>query len=117
MSVVPNFVEIIRGPMRWQLDRFGTDADYTLHDGSTAVLRVYVRRVRAEDLFAGAMQQDIAAIVAADQFRAAFPSRFTPARLDRIRTPEGRSYVVEEHGGSPQINPVFFKMLVRGGQQ
>jgi hypothetical protein len=109
MSVDMNFVDFIGNQMRAILKRFGRDCPYTLNDGVTsATLRVWVRGVRADDLFA---------VIDAQQFKAMFPARSSPARLDRLRTTDGRSYTVEEHRGSPQNEPVFFKALIRGGQQ
>jgi hypothetical protein len=112
-----NFVDAIRDHQTWIVRAFGKDATYKLHEGATATLRVVIRRVRADDLFASAMQQDVAAVFNAADFIAAFPSRKTPARLDRIVNPNGRSYTIEEVGGAQEIEPVHFKCLVRGGQQ
>jgi hypothetical protein len=112
-----NFVDFIAGQERWVFHRFGKDATYTLHTGETATIRCYIRRVRAQDLFAAAYQQGVAAVMDAAQFKAAFPARTQPQRFDRIRTPDGRSYTIEENGGAPQIDPVFFKVALIGGQQ
>jgi hypothetical protein len=112
-----NFSDFIAGMERWNLRRQGKDATYTLHDGTTATLRIFIRRQRADDLFAAAFQQDVIGVFNANEFVAAFPARITPARFDRVVTPDGRTYSVEESGGAPIINPTFFKVLLRGGQQ
>jgi hypothetical protein len=103
--------------MRWALARYGRPQTYTVLNGPQAELTAYVRGVRAEDLFAGANQQDVAAVIDAQAFRAAFPTRAYPQRLDRLRV-DGASWAVEEWRGSPNDGqPVFFKLLLRGGRQ
>jgi hypothetical protein len=111
-------VDLIAGSMRWSLGFFGRPQQYLLNDGATtASLTMWLRGVREADLFAGAMQQDQAAVLDALQFRTAFPGRVSPQRLDRIRV-AGISFAVEEWRGSPNDDaPVFFKLLLRGGSQ
>ena len=111
-------VDQIAGPMRWTLKMFGRPQQYALNDNATtATLRAYIRGVREADLFAGAQQQDQAAVLDASQFRAAFPTRSSPQRLDRLRVASA-SYTVEAWRGSPDDDaPVFFKLLLRGGSQ
>ena len=72
--------------------------------------------MRAQDVFAAAMQQDQLSVINAGAFAVAFAPRATPARLDRV-TIGGRNWTVEEWRGSPMIAPVFFKLLLRGGSQ
>jgi hypothetical protein len=118
MNVTMNLVDAITGVLRMQVKMLGRDVDYTLNDGTAGVLRAWVRGVRAEDLFAGAVQQDMAGVVNADEFVARFPARIWPARFDRLRTRNGRTYSVEEIRGAPNDEkPVFFKLLLRGGSQ
>lgn len=113
-----NLVDAMASVLRMQVKTLGRDVDYTLNDGATGVVRAYVRGVCAEDLFAGAVQQDVAAVINSEQFIAQFPARLMPARLDRLRVRNGRSYAVEEVRGAPNDEqPVFFKLLLRGGQQ
>lgn len=111
-------VDQIGGAMRWALAMFGRPQQYALNDNSATVqLVAWVRGVRSDDLFAGAMQQDIAAVINAEAFRAAFSPRVTPQRYDRLRI-GGRSWSVEEWRGSPNDDaPVFYKLLLRGGSQ
>jgi hypothetical protein len=111
-------VDRIAAPLRWALMMFGRSQHYALNDNSATVqLVVYVRGVRADDLFANAQQQDIAAVINAAAFRAAFAPRATPQRYDRLRI-SGRSWSVEEWRGSPNDDePVFYKLLLRGGSQ
>lgn len=118
MSVSLNLVDAIAASMRWTLARFGRDQTYALHGGGEATLRAYVRGVREDDLFAAAMQQDVAGVIDAAAFKAAFPARNYPQRFDRLRLGDGRSFAVEEWRGAPNdTQPVFFKLLLRGGQQ
>lgn len=112
-----NFVDAIAGYTRWAFARFAKDCTYSLLDGTSATVRCFIRRSRRDDLFAAAAQQDVEAVIDAVQFKAAFPTRLQPARFDRIRTPDGRSYAVESDGGAPQVDPVFFKVALRGGSQ
>ena len=111
-------VDLIATPLRWGLAMFGRPQQYALNDNSATVqLVAWVRGVRSDDLFAGAMQQDMAAVINAAAFRAAFSPRATPQRYDRIRI-AGRSWSVEEWRGSPNDDePVFYKLLLRGGSQ
>ena len=114
MSVL---VEAGRGPWRWLFQRVANPALYQpLNEQSYAVL-VFIRGVRSDDLFASAMQQDVAGIMDATAFAATFPARPRPARYDRLRTAT-TSFTVEEWRGSPNDDsPVFFKCLLRGGSQ
>ena len=114
-----NLVDVITGKERWALAMFGSPVDYVLNDGGhpTATLQAYTRGIRADDLFAGATQQDQAAVIDAAAFRAAFPSRALPQRFDRLRIGP-ISWAVEEWRGAPNnASPVFFKLLLRGGTQ
>jgi len=79
-------------------------------------VRGFARGVREDDLFAEAMQQDITVIIDAPAFVAEMGAD-TPRKLDRVRLPSG-TYAVEVWRASPASGvPVFFKLLVRGGQQ
>ena len=63
------------------------------------------------------MQQDVAAVIDAAAFRAAFPTRRAPQRFDRLFIDQ-KSWAVEQWRGSPNdAQPVFFKLLLRGGSQ
>ena len=66
------------------------------------------------DMIAGAQQQDRIAVIDAAVFAAKFPARPSPQRLDKM-TIKNRTYTVEEWRGSPADEPVFFKVLLRGG--
>lgn len=115
MSVL---VDLGRAPWLWLFKRTANPAQYQPQGaaGSTQLL-AFIRGVRAEDLFGAAMQQDVAAIIDAAEFAAAFPASPKPRRYDRLRTPT-MSYAVEEWRGSPNDDqPVFFKLLLRGGMQ
>jgi hypothetical protein len=113
-----NLVDTLAASMRWALGMFGRPLVYQQQGGPNAILTVYMRGVRADDLFAGAMQQDVAAVVDAAAFRAAFSLRLNPARFDRLRLDDGTTFAVEAWRGSPSDDaPVFFKLLLRGGQQ
>ena len=102
---------------RWLFKRTANQAQYQQQGGAPATLLAFIRGVRADDLFAAAMQQDQAVVIDAAEFATLFPARPKPARYDRVRTPT-MSYAVEEWRGSPNDDePVFFKLLVRGGQQ
>ena len=112
-----NLIAAIAPILRRGLGGFTGPVTYTLHEGASATLRIFIRRQGVDDLFASAMQQDVVGVFNANEFVAAFPTRITPARFDRVITPDGRSYSVEENGGAVIIDPTFFKVLLRGGQQ
>lgn len=111
-----NVVDAAAPIWRSQLAMFARPAAY--QQGATSqTLNAFIRGVRSDDLFAGAMQQDVAAVVDAKAFAAAFPVNPVPGRFDRLRV-GATSYSVEEWRGSPNdAAPVFFKLLLRGGQQ
>jgi hypothetical protein len=111
-----NYVDsVLVKPLRWTLQMFGRPADYTAQGGASGSLVAYVRGVRAQDLFASAVQADLAAVVDAGEFAAKIGP--TPRRFDRLRT-MSLTYSVEQWRGSPtDDDPVFFKLLLRGGQQ
>jgi hypothetical protein len=112
-----NLVDTIRGAIVSVVRSHGRDSLYRLHSGESATLTSYLRGIRADDLFAGAMQQDMAGVVDATAFAVAFAPRGTPARLDRL-TVNGRTWSVEEWRGAPNdAAPVVFKLLLRGGSQ
>lgn len=112
-----NLVDRIAASMRWALGLYGRPQLYTVLNGPQAELTAYVRGVRSEDLFAGANQQDVAAVIDAQAFRNAFPTRRGPQRLDRLQI-DGVAWAVEEWRGAPNdAQPVFFKLLLRGGRQ
>jgi hypothetical protein len=117
MALMMNLVDAIAATQHALLKAQGKDAQYTPHDGAAVTVRAYIRGVRAQDLFASAVQQDVAAILDAKEFLTKLPTRTSPARFDRLRTVQGRTYSIEEWRGSPENNPVFFKLLLRGGQQ
>lgn len=79
-------------------------------------LAMFVRGLRSDDLFAGALQQDKVAVIDTLIFAAAFGAT-TPKKYDRIVI-AGSSYSVQEWRGSPDDGvPVFWKLLIRGGTQ
>ncbi len=112
-----NLVDATAKPLRFAFTLFARPATYVPSSGASASLLAFIRGVRSDDLFASAMQQDVAAVVDAAQFAALFPARPIPARYDRLRTAT-MSYAVEEWRGSPNDDaPTFFKLLLRGGSQ
>lgn len=99
------------------LRRFGRQLEYQVNGGAAATVWAYVRGVREDDLFAAAIQQDVAAVVDAAEFKTLFGSVAVPRRFDRLRLPD-RSFTVEEWRGAPNdATPVFYKLLLRGGSQ
>ena len=115
MSVL---VDAGRASWRWLHRQTANPADYSQQGAAGVQLLAFIRGVRSDDLFASAMQQDVVAVLDAADFAALFPAHPTPARYDRLRTPRGITYSVEEWRGSPNDDePVFFKCLIRGGQQ
>jgi len=111
-------VETGRGPWRWLFKQTANPAQYSQQGGAGVQLLAFIRGVRSDDLFAAAIQQDVAGVIDALDFAQLFPTHPTPARYDRLRTMGGTSYSVEEWRGSPNDDtPVFFKLLLRGGQQ
>jgi hypothetical protein len=112
-----NLVDATAPALRFAFSLFARPATYVPGAGASAALLAFIRGVRSDDLFASAMQQDVAAVVDAAQFKATFPARPIPARYDRLRTATA-SYAVEEWRGSPNDDaPTFFKLLLRGGSQ
>jgi hypothetical protein len=103
-------------PLRFVLKLYGRQVSYTAQSGVGGSIVAYIRGVRAEDLFASAIQADLAGVVDAGEFVTKIgPS---PRRFDRLRTEAGLTYSVEEWRGAPvEADPVFFKLLLRGGQQ
>jgi hypothetical protein len=84
--------------------------------GIDATIPAFLRGLRSEDTFASAMQQDSVLIMDAQAF-GQLVGQPTPRRYDRAIV-GAQSFAVEEWRGSPNdIQPVFFKLLVRGGQQ
>jgi len=115
---MPNLVDSIRGTQQQFFKMFARPATYRLNPtGETSSIPMFLRGLREDDLFAGAMQQDQVAVLDANVWLGAFPSRQTPARLDRVTSPKG-TYAVEQWRGAPNDGePVFFKLLLRGGSQ
>jgi hypothetical protein len=112
-----NLVDSTAPALRYGFTLFARPASYAPSGGASATLLAFIRGVRSDDLFASAVQQDVAAVVDAAQFKALFPARPIPARYDRLRTAT-MSYAVEEWRGAPNDDaPVFFKLLLRGGTQ
>jgi hypothetical protein len=112
-----NLVDATAGPLRFAFALFARPATYAPNTGPSASLLAFIRGVRSDDLFASAVQQDVAAVINAAEFAALFPARPIPARYDRLRTAT-MSYAVEEWRGSPNDDaPTFFKLLLRGGSQ
>ena len=115
MNIVDSSAKAYRGFFRaWS--RLVT---YRLHSGEEKQIMVYIRGLKEDDVFAGAMQQDQLGEIDAAEFVAAFPSRFQPQRFDRVITiANNQSYAVEAFRGAPNDGvPIFFKLQLRGGQQ
>lgn len=111
-----NVVDLMRPSLRWLHSAFARPQTYVPQGGAAVTLAAWIRGVRDEDLFAGAIQQDLAAVIDAESFTAA-TGRSHPARYDRLRF-GGQSFAVEAWRGSPNDDaPVFFKLLLRGGGQ
>lgn len=112
-----NVVDLGAPLWRYHLKLTSRAVTYTQTGAPAVQLAAFVRGVRSDDLFAGAMQQDIACVIDAADFAAAFPLHPTPGRYDRLRI-GSTSYSVEEWRGSPNDGvPVLLKLLLRGGQQ
>jgi hypothetical protein len=112
-----NLVDTTAAPLRFAFSLFARPATYVPGSGASASLLAFIRGVRSDDLFASAMQQDVAAVINAAEFKTLFPARPIPARYDRLRTAT-MSYAVEEWRGAPNDDmPTFFKLLLRGGSQ
>jgi len=110
-------IERARPAWRWMFKQTANPATYQPQGGASQPTLAFIRGLRSDDLFASAMQSDNVAVLDAADFAAAFPARPIPARYDRLRTAT-MSYAVEEWRGSPNDDsPVFFKLLLRGGQQ
>lgn len=112
-----NLVDAIRGLQQGTHALFCRPVRYQQGSSPPVEIKAFIRGIRSDDLFASAMQQDIAAVINADEYATVFPARPVPSRYDRLRT-STMSYAVEEWRGSPNDDaPIFFKLLLRGGQQ
>lgn len=114
MNLIDSF---LKNPLRWLVDvTHGKPVFYTPQTGAGDSINAYVRGTQSDDLFAAAMQGDLVAVINAGEFVAKIgPS---PRRFDRLRTGAGLVYSVEEWRGAPvEADPVYFKCLLRGGQQ
>jgi hypothetical protein len=106
---------------RAYFDRFAKAVGYVVHEGATILdtaeppLKAFARGLREDDLFMEALQRDIVAVVDVEKFTA-IVGEATPRRLDRLVI-AGTRYTVEAWRGAPITEPVFFKLLLRGGQQ
>jgi len=92
---------------------------YTPYGGNPAPFQInaFVRGLRAEDLFGDALQTDVVGIISADDLALAMPGRARPLQYDRLAA-IGQVYSVQEWRGAPHyLDPVFFKLLLRGGHQ
>lgn len=117
--MIGNLIDaFLKKPLRWLVGvTHGKPVFYTSQSGGgNDTIAAYIRGVRADDLFASVIQGDLAAVVDAGEFAAKIgPS---PRRFDRLRTDAGLTYSVEEWRGAPvEADPVYFKLLLRGGQQ
>jgi hypothetical protein len=97
---------------------FASPCEYKLHNENVQrSAKAFIRGLKEDDLFAGAMQADLVAILDAPDWLALFPERQHPLRLDRIVTGLN-SYAVEVWRAAPVSGaPVFYKLLLRGGTQ
>jgi hypothetical protein len=112
-----NLVDGIAPHERWALRQFARDVQY-MQQGAPAPseVRAFMRGLRAEDTFASAMQQDLVAVVDAQQFTIVTGLEM-PRRYDRMIA-GSQSYAVQEWRPAPAVPPfIFFKILVRGSQQ
>lgn len=86
----------------------------------TVDIHCFIRGLRSDDLFASALQTDIVGIVSADDLALLLPARPAPLRYDRVHQANalGFYFTVEEWRGAPHYDqPIFFKLLLRGGTQ
>jgi hypothetical protein len=115
-----NIVDASSPGFRAFFAQFGRTNTYRLappNEATQADLLMFLRGVTEQDLFAGAMQQDQVAIFDAVVWDTLFLGRNSPMHLDRVITPKG-TYSVEQWRGAPNDGvPVFYKVLLRGGQQ
>ena len=116
--MIGNLIDLfLKKPLRFLVDStHGKPVFYTPQTGLADTITAYVRGTRSEDLWASAIQGDLAAVVNAGEFAAKIAP--CPRRFDRLRTDAGLTYSVEEWRGAPtESDPVFYKLLLRGGQQ
>src|SRR5262249_24400186 len=99
-----NLVDVVSLYERWALRRFARDVQYMQQGGlAPSVLRAFMRGLRAEDTFASAMQQDLVAVVDAEQFTVVTGLEL-PRRYDRMIT-GSQSYAVQEWRPAPPRQP------------
>ena len=115
-----NLVDIGRAPWNALHAAMSRALTYTPYGSPTIpafTINVFVRGLRAEDLFGDALQTDVVAIVSADDLAAALPARPRPLQYDRLAA-QDQTYSVQEWRAAPHyLNPIFFKLLLRGGHQ
>jgi hypothetical protein len=86
-------------------------------EGVSHTVPAFVRGASREELLGGAMQGDVFAYIAADDFAKMLPPPRRPQRFDRLRTLD-QSYSVESCHAAPNFDqPVLFKLQLRGGSQ
>jgi hypothetical protein len=111
-----NLVDFGAGTWRAGFLLFARDITYRPGNAGDFTIPAFLRGLRSEDTFAAAMQQDSVLEMDAAVFASTI-GQATPRRYDRAVV-GGQSFSVEEWRGAPNdAQPVFFKLLVRGGQQ
>lgn len=110
-------VDSARALLRQGFRAFARSVTYTPHGGSEQTIQASTTGKAVVELFGAAQQQDLVGTVDATEFRATFGATATPRKFDRLQT-AGLTYTVQEWRGAPHDSaPVFFRLLLRGGQQ
>lgn len=113
LNVVDSAAPLLRQGFRM----IARSVSYTPQGGTQETIKAHVHGTKVHEVFAAAMQRDMLGVVDVEEFQATFGAGTTPRKYDRLRT-AGGSYAVEEWRGAPHDDdPVFFKLLLRGGQQ
>jgi hypothetical protein len=111
-----SFVTVTAGGFQALLKAYGAQVDYVAGTAAAVKVGAFVRGLREDDLFVEAQQRDSVAVLDAKEFTAK-TGQATPRRLDKLTTATGR-YTVEAWRAAPESGPaIFYKLLLRGGQQ
>lgn len=106
-----NYVDLTRDTFRAAHTGFTAPCTY-----AGVTILAFARGLGADDTWAAVLQQDIVGVIDVAEFLEKLPDRPEPQRLDKMVV-GGRTFTVMEWKGAPVIDPVFYKVLLRGGSQ
>jgi hypothetical protein len=95
-------------------DRFASGVGYSRGSTVFAGVKASSRGLKGDELFGAAAMGDRLAVVRAADFTAIVGGN--PQRFDRLSLPDG-VYTVIDWRPAPADDPVFFRLVIRGGTQ